>query len=98
MGQVFRTRQAEEDLLEIWLYIAEQSVDAADSLLGLIEEKCSVLAATPLLGAICPEIAPELRYLVVGNYVIYYRVDQNRPTVVRVLHGARDIVTLFGPH
>jgi toxin ParE1/3/4 len=37
------------------------------------------------------ELHPELRALLVGNYVVFYRIMQDTVAVVRVLHGARNI-------
>lgn len=93
---VLRTRQAEEDLLQIWLYIAQDNPKAADRLLDQFGEKCALLASSPLIGTPCPELAHELRFLIVGNYVLFYRADRDCVTVIRVLHGARDIGGLFG--
>ena len=93
---VLRTRQAEEDLLQIWLYIAEDSPKAADRLLDQFEKKCALLAASPLIGTPCPELARDLRFLIFANYVLFYCADRDCVTVIRVLHGARDIGNLFG--
>lgn len=61
-----RTAQAEEDLIEIWVYIAQDNPAAADRLLDDIDAKCLLLARNPRLGTIRPDIAPELRYFPVG--------------------------------
>lgn len=37
MGKVFYSASAEKDLLEAWLYVAEDSVTAADRMLDQIE-------------------------------------------------------------
>jgi toxin ParE1/3/4 len=47
-----------------------------------------LLASNPLLGRARPEIAPELRYLPIGNYLILYRELEEGIEVVRVVHGA----------
>ena len=93
---VFRSRQAEEDLFEVWRYIAEDSPTAADRLLDQFREKCVLLASSPLIGTPCPELADDLRFLTIGNYVVFYRPERDCVTVIRVLHGARDIGGLFG--
>ncbi len=36
-----------------------------------------------------------IRRKVFGNYLIFYRIEQNRIDVVRILHGARDYEKLF---
>jgi len=51
MPGIRRTAQAEEDLIDLWLYIAQDNPSAADRLLDEIEDKCSLLAANPQLGA-----------------------------------------------
>nr|WP_093187794.1 type II toxin-antitoxin system RelE/ParE family toxin [Thiocapsa sp. KS1] len=70
MAVARRTAGAEEDLADIWLYIAADNPHAADLLLEKIDRKCMLLAGNPLLGGARPEIAPELRYLPIGNSLI----------------------------
>jgi len=41
------------------------------------------------------DLAPELRAWPVGNYLIFYRVQNNTVDIVRVIHGARDLGKLF---
>lgn len=45
-----KTAQAEEDLIDIWLYIAQDNPTAADNLLDTFEEKGRLLAKNPKLG------------------------------------------------
>ena len=95
MPTIERTARAEEDLIDIWLYIAHDDVRAADRLLDEIEEKFSLLAGQPLLGRARPDIAQELRYLPVRRYLILYRKITDGIEVVRVVHGARDVRALM---
>jgi toxin ParE1/3/4 len=95
MAVVQRTAQAEEDLIELWLYIVQDNLNAADRVLDEIEECFHTLADNPLMGRLRPDIAPELRYFVVGKYLILYRSVQNGVQIVRVIHGARDLPNLF---
>ncbi len=90
-----RTAEAENDLLSIWRYIAEDNQQAATRLILSIDKKCGLLAENPKLGAARPDIAPEVRYLTVGNYLILYRELSNSVEVVRVLHGARNLEAIF---
>ena len=41
------------------------------------------------------ELRPGLRCFVVSPYVVFYRPEQDTIEVLRVLHGARDIVSIF---
>lgn len=94
-GEVLRTSEARLDLCDIWEYIAEDNVSAADQLLEEIEAKCRFLAGMPELGRLREELSPRLRSWVVGNYVIFYRPHSNGIEVIRVLHGRRDFPALF---
>ena len=95
MPLVLRTSQAHLDLIEAALHIAEENLTAADRWLDIIDEKCQSLARMPELGRKRPDLAPELRSLPVGNYVIFYRPIPDGIQVIRVLHGTRDIPALF---
>jgi toxin ParE1/3/4 len=53
------------------------------------------LADHPQLGPARPEIAPDARALVAGDYVGLYSVDGFKAVVVRVVHGARQLKDLF---
>ena len=95
MAQVLRTRQAHIDLLEIWTHMADSNPRAADRLLENIGRTCEALAEFPRMGRSRPELAPELRSIPVGDYIIFYRPVEEGIQVVRVLHGARDIDRSF---
>ncbi|NCC21438.1 MAG: type II toxin-antitoxin system RelE/ParE family toxin [Alphaproteobacteria bacterium] len=95
MPTIQRTAQAEEDLIDIWLYIAHDDIRAADRFLDEIEEKSLLLADQSSLGPARPDIAPGLRYFPVRRYLILYRQITGGIEVVRVVHGARDVPTLM---
>lgn len=88
-GRLIRTTQAEEDLIEIWTYIAQDNPRAADRLLDTLDEKSRQLADNPRLGAERPDIAPAVRSWRVGSYLILYREHDGGVEVVRYAHGAR---------
>jgi toxin ParE1/3/4 len=54
-----------------------------------------LLASQPLLGQLRPEFAPNLRSFSAGSYVIFYRPVRAGIEVMRVIHSARNIDTLF---
>lgn len=95
MPKVHKRSSARTDLIAIWHYIAPDSFDAANRMLDAINEKLNALAQNPFLGRACPELAPDLRRLPVKSYVIFYRPTADGVEIVRVLHGARDIETLW---
>ncbi len=89
MPRVERSPQAEEDLIGIWAYIAQDNPDAADGQLRKIEEKLRLLARSPLLGEEQHTLPGALRRFVVGSYLVFYRTIEDGIEVVRIFHGAR---------
>ncbi|MGE5203673.1 MAG: type II toxin-antitoxin system RelE/ParE family toxin [Acidobacteriota bacterium] len=89
MRRVILTPQAQEDLTEIWLYIAEDDPVAADRMADAIEGACLRLGRNPKLGPARPDIARGLRYVPVGRYLVLYRIIEGAIEVVRIVHGAR---------
>lgn len=95
MPRVLRTAQADEDLIELWVYVAQDNEAAADRLWAEFDRKLALLAEQPRLGAARPDIAPALRHFPVGRYLILYREIDDGIEVVRVVHGARRLNNLF---
>ncbi|MFQ5674157.1 MAG: type II toxin-antitoxin system RelE/ParE family toxin [Nitrospinales bacterium] len=90
MPEISKLPRAENDLLGIWLFIAEDSIKHADRFLSKIEKKCQALAAQPYMGQSREELAPGLRSFPVGDYVIFYRPTKRGIVIVRVLNAAMD--------
>ena len=95
MGEVRLTLQAQDDLIDIWMFTAEATREAADRLMDAIKEKCEMLASSPEMGKAREELAPSLRSFPSGRYIIFYRPTGNGIEVIRVLSGYRDIDALF---
>jgi toxin ParE1/3/4 len=95
MATADRFRQAEEDLLAIAEYIAENNPTAAARWLEQIEKKLLLLAAQPDMGECVDSIRPGLRRSTHGNYLIFYEPRESGICLVRVLHGARKIEDLI---
>lgn len=87
-----RSGRAIDDLADIWDYIAADNVAAADKLVRSLLALFEKTADFPQLGHAAEEIAPEIRILSRGNYILIYRLIPAEKTVelVRVVHGARD--------
>src|SRR5579863_1361952 len=83
------------DLVEIWAFIAQDSVNHADRFAGLIDRQLRALARQPHMGRNRPELAADLRSFPVGRYIIFYVPFAKGVEVVRVLHGARDIESIL---
>ena len=57
MGRIERTPRADQDLEELWFFIAQDDPAAADRWLDTLEEKIALLADNPLMGPARPDIA-----------------------------------------
>lgn len=81
---------AEQDLEEIWLYVAEDAgPTTADRLIDAIVDRFDLLVEQPAMGRSRPEFGAGVRSFVVESYVIYYRRDGD-VLIARVFHGRRD--------
>ena len=95
MPRLLKRPEAESDLDEIWWYIAQDSSHNADRFLDRIQERCLALADFPQMGMRRDELKAGLRSQPVGNYLIFYFPLEDGADIVRVLHGSRDIESLF---
>jgi plasmid stabilization system protein ParE len=59
--RILKTLKAEEDLYEIWSYIAADNPAAADGLILDFDAKFRLLAAHPKMGRARPAIMPGIR-------------------------------------
>ena len=97
MRQVVFSPKARADLDDVWLHVAMAAPTAADRLIDRLLERCQSLAVHPELGPARPEITPDARMLVEGDYLILYRVRPDGVDLVRIVHGARKLAELFDP-
>jgi toxin ParE1/3/4 len=95
LPRVAKTARAEQDLEDIWFYVAMDDPVAADGVLNAIDAQCRLLATQPQMGRARPELAPEVRSFPVGRYVLFYLPQSKGIKLVRVLHGSRDVEAHF---
>ncbi len=91
--------RAAADLDDIWHYVATEtsSLETADRLIDTMTDRFLALASFPYLGRSREgDFGPGYRSLAVGEYVIVYCVENERVRILRVVHGRRDLETLFG--
>ena len=96
MSRVTLRPQAELDILEIWGYIADDSVRAADRWVDELNEKFALWATQPRMGTARDELMVGLRSLSFGRYVVFFESMSYGIDVIRVLHGSRDLERFFG--
>ena len=86
---------ARHDLEEIWDYIANDNVEAADRVLEQFAEKFDLLAIHKLIGRQEDRFGRGVRALPQNAYLIFYPSDREPIEIVRVIHSARDIPTIM---
>lgn len=101
MAEIMFTPLARQDLMEAGDYIAHQlhNRSASRNLIRKIQTAIESLERFPNSGA--PLEIPELhilyRYLICGNYMIFYHMSGETVWIDRILYGRRDYLSiLFG--
>ena len=83
------------DIEEIVEYLRVQNRRAAESFVDALEAAFKTIAAYPEIGRLRLDIAPTLRSLPVGVYLVFYRRVDDGIEIVRVLHGQCDVERAF---
>jgi toxin ParE1/3/4 len=92
MPNVLLSHQAEIDLEEVWIFIAQTDANNADSVLDRIAQESKVLAFQPLMGRVRVDLQAKIRsWPSSTSFAIYYLPTHHGITVVRVLHQSMDI-------
>ena len=95
MYSLIITDIAEEDILNTVKYIADvlKAPTAANNLLDEIERHEKILESTPNIYPLVPDkyLAQEgLRFTMIKNYLMFYKINEKNVTVIRFLYGRRD--------
>lgn len=99
-AEIRLSAEAEEDLLEIWAYVADHdSIERADDLLDNLEAICDSLPAAPRKG----HVPKELRRIGLFEYLeihckpyrILYETNGKSVLIHAILDGRRDMETLL---
>ncbi|HHX62258.1 MAG TPA: type II toxin-antitoxin system RelE/ParE family toxin [Epulopiscium sp.] len=91
-------KQALNDLEEIILYIAQDSIDAAFKIHDEIILKVKKLEEFPNLGPYVPDEKMResgFRMLMIRPYIAFYKEINGVIYIYRVMHGARDYSSLY---
>jgi plasmid stabilization system protein ParE len=93
------TPRALDNLDEIWIFIAQDKISAADRVEAAILSACYRLARHPLLGTKRTEITGKpVRFWTVPrypNYIVVYRPETRPLQVVAIVHGMRNLKQLL---
>lgn len=101
-NKIHYSAEARRDLDDIWDYIVTDlcNASAAERIVSDIMDTVDQLENFSEMGALLASIAnvdSDYRFLVSGNYLIFYRVSGMNVYVDRILYGRRDYLRiLFG--
>ena len=83
--------EAFTDLADIWEFIAEDNIDAADGVIADIVDAVRALVAFRHRGHSRPDLTDRpLRFLLVRDYLVAYSPEESPLWVIAVLHGRRN--------
>lgn len=89
-------KRAEKDLLELFGFLAEKDVDAAERALEAVRKAIELLGLFPFACRKAPAAKPDplLRELVVtfghAGYVVLFRIERRHVTVLAVRHQRQE--------
>jgi len=95
MPRIIRTPAVVRDLTAITDYIAADNLTAALGFCDEVDRILTMIAQYPDIGEAVEHLAPGLRRLALGNYLLFYRHVDDQIELIRLLHGSRDIDQLF---
>jgi antitoxin ParD1/3/4/toxin ParE1/3/4 len=96
MSAYVLTEEAERDLIEIWDYIANQSVELADAVAAEIRAALDLLASSPGIGHRRQDVKdPRYRFWRANRFVIAYFPKTQPLQIIRIVGGHRDFRQLF---
>jgi len=88
--------EAAGDIRDIWAYIAEDSIQAAGKVRLSLFDACKLLAEHPAIGHTREDLTDQaVLFWPVGSYLIIYDRRTEPVAIVRVVHSARDVPSLF---
>lgn len=100
-NQIVKRPQAERDIEECFVFIAEENLNAGVYFLVAVEDSIEQIAKFPKIGKkrdFQAERFNNIRMWQVKkyeNYLIFYQINEDIIEIIRVLHGSRDITDLF---
>lgn len=92
MAQISWTKKSLKDLRAIYDYITLDSIFYASRFISKLIQRVDQLIEFPESGRIVPEKKDtEIRELIEGNYRIFYRLQKEKITILRIHNSARKI-------
>ncbi len=93
--QLKLTQEAREDHKDIWRYISESSINAADAFMDELYQECVRINQSEFWGRNRPELGKQVTSYPDRKYMLYFQIDASTVYVLRILHGTRDQSSVF---
>jgi antitoxin ParD1/3/4/toxin ParE1/3/4 len=92
MSRYNLTPEADQDLDDIWEYIAQDDIEAADRWDAKLRNAFRMLARNPSAGHTRKDLTDQpVLFWPLGKYLIIYRIQSDEILILAVTQGARDI-------
>ena len=86
------SREAQEDLYGIWVYIARDSVHAANRVEQEMHETFAALSSMPRLGHLRKDLTTRpVLFFSIYSYLIVFEPELKPLRILAVLHGYRNV-------
>ena len=98
MNKIHYSPEARNDLVSIKQYIGVANSDAAKNTIIKITRKIRDLKQFAEIGSLLSsviDIDTNYRFLVCGNYLVFYRIVVTNVYITRVLHSRRDYLAIL---
>lgn len=90
--RVVLTEEADADMAAIFFHLADEAGGGtAEKYLGAFYDVYERLAVFPGLGAARPELGRAIHMCVVSPYLILYRLSDAEVSILRLVHGRRNV-------
>jgi toxin ParE1/3/4 len=90
------TPLAEQDLEAIGDYIATDNPSRAATFVRELRAQCQRISLNPPGYRLRSELGDDIRSCAHGNYAIFFIANADEMTIIRILHGTRDIPSVLG--
>jgi toxin ParE1/3/4 len=89
------SKEAEQDLEDLWVYLGERNDLAADRQVAKLLDRFPMLAQFPTMGISRDQLLLGLRSFPVKPYIIFYVLIPEGIEILRIIHQSRDIEDQF---
>ena len=81
---------ADDDLVDAWLHIAHDNLQAADAYIERIRHVCTLIGANPMMGVERDDLREGVRSFPVESHVVFYTSVDGGIVILRVWPAAQD--------